>query len=391
MGAAVSSVGPTTWVRAGLTFGALRSLDAPVGTRAAPSAGYPPAGAFRSSRAESVAAEGAGGKRPGPAQRRSSPFGSLAAAVLALVLFATLVGGCGHKQSNANGPPPSKSTSTTSPAAPSSSMSSPTSPLSSTSSTSAAPASSTSDQATTRAPVTSEAVTSSTVTSSSPPPAGLTSTTIVPSTPPTATPPTIAPSVTAGTAVPWSPTSPDSVVGDSGNPADWPAAQAKPPSLAGAYSTNMLKVIVTLITYEDWVYSHPNPALVSNYMIAGGTTYQGERMTITNLSQRRLHANPSPTEIDWISVTVLPKPVHIQDKLAKIDGHQLYGPASVDVVIDQKTGKLLNQHGEVIGHSSVNPGRAAFAETLSQGSDGRWRIISILKLDPRGGLEALRR
>ena len=53
-------------------------------------------------------------------------------------------------------------------------------------------------------------------------------------------------------------------MGDNGDPKDWPAAQPKPPSLAGAYSDNMIKVIVHSCHYQDWVYAHPNPALVKN-------------------------------------------------------------------------------------------------------------------------------
>lgn len=37
----------------------------------------------------------------------------------------------------------------------------------------------------------------------------------------------------------------------------------------------------------------------------------------------------------------------------------------------------------------VTLGKAAFSETLSQGPDGRWRIASIVELDPSGGLGSL--
>jgi hypothetical protein len=207
--------------------------------------------------------------------------------------------------------------------------------------------------------------------------------------PPGATP-TIAPSVTAGTAVPWSPTSPDSLVGDSGNPADWPAAQPKPPSLSGAYGKNLMKVIVTLITYQDWVWSHPNPSMVGNYMLFRGTSYKGELASITELAQKGWHSSPAPSEIDWLGVTVAPKVMPlINHKPAVIDGRQMYEPGSVNVVINQKVDVYLNSKGQVVGHTPGVPGRVAFAETLAQGLDGRWRISGIYKLDPPGGLGSL--
>jgi hypothetical protein len=202
---------------------------------------------------------------------------------------------------------------------------------------------------------------------------------------------TIAPSVTAGTAVPWSPTSPDSLVGDSGNPADWPAAQPKPPSLAGAYSTNMMKVIVTLITYEDWVGSHPDPALVRNYMIAGKKSYQGDMKLMTELVRESLHLDPSPSEIDWLDVTVLPKPMRRADgRPIRINGRQVYMPAWVNVVIDEKTEAYLNAQGKAVSHTPGG-GRTPFTVSLVQGIDGRWRISSIEKLNPSGGLGSLDR
>jgi hypothetical protein len=193
--------------------------------------------------------------------------------------------------------------------------------------------------------------------------------------------------------VPWSPTSPDSLVGDSGNPAAWPAAQPTPPSLAGAYSTNMIKVIVTLVRYEDWVGSHPDPALVPNYMIKGGNAYASEVKLITWLQKRGWHTDPSPTEIDWASVTAEPRAMPlVNGEPAQIRGHRLYMPgAAVNVVLDLRVGELLNRTGQVVGHSSVTPGKAAFSEILAQGMDGRWRISSIYPLKPRGGLAVLAR
>ncbi len=51
-----------------------------------------------------------------------------------------------------------------------------------------------------------------------------------------------------------------------GNPSTWPAARAKAPSLAGAYSSNLKTTFLALTNYSDWVASHPEPKLVSEVL-----------------------------------------------------------------------------------------------------------------------------
>jgi hypothetical protein len=153
----------------------------------------------------------------------------------------------------------------------------------------------------------------------------------------------------------------------------------------------MMKVIVTLIAYQDWVWSHPNRALVGNYYISGGNVYAGERRIVSQLVQKGWHTDPSPTEIDWIGVTEPPKAAEpIAGKPAHIGGRQAYMPADVNVVIDQRRGKILNVNRKLVEYSPGG-GKNAFAVTLTQGSDGRWRIIDIHKLNPPGGLAGLAR
>ena len=122
-----------------------------------------------------------------------------------------------------------------------------------------------------------------------------------------ATPSTISPSVTAGTAVPWSPTSPKTLVGGNGDPKDWPAAGAKPPSLAGAYGDNMIRVIVTLSAYQDWLYAHPNPALVKNYVLFGSSAYPAVIERRQPARPKRLASGAGPREIEWAAVSLAPK------------------------------------------------------------------------------------
>ena len=97
------------------------------------------------------------------------------------------------------------------------------------------------------------------------------------------TTPTTAPSTahstvtlpTTSTAGPTTAAPSTTVQGPSGSPANYPAAKRTPPSLAGAYPTgtavDLITVFKAITTYEDWVWSHPNPALVANYELTNGT------------------------------------------------------------------------------------------------------------------------
>ena len=213
--------------------------------------------------------------------------------------------------------------------------------------------------------------------------------TAVPTSPPPASPSTISPSVTAGTAVPWSPTSPNTLVGDNGDPKDWPAAEPKPPSLAGAYGDNMLGVIVTLSAYQDWLYAHPNPALVKNYVLFGSSAYPQLLKGVNQLVQRGWHLGPAPREIDWAAVSLAPKPfVNRQGRQAAAHGHKFYTPAAVAVIFNIKSGHVFDKQGNIVGPLKGS-GKTVLSIGLSQGTDGRWRIAYIVQLHPAGGFGSL--
>jgi hypothetical protein len=143
----------------------------------------------------------------------------------------------------------------------------------------------------------------------------------------------------------------------------------------------MMTVIITLIRYEDWVWSHPDPALVRNYMIPGGNAYKPELAGVTELVRKGWHTDPSPTEIDWIGVTLRAKPLHLIDgRRVRVDGRAAYMPAALNILINQKISPYLNDKGG---------GRTAFSITLSQGSDGRWRISDIDRLNLSAGMKGL--
>jgi hypothetical protein len=148
----------------------------------------------------------------------------------------------------------------------------------------------------------------------------------------------------------------------------------------------MMTVFLTLVRYQDWVWSHPDPSLVGNYMMPGTAAYRNEKSQVSYLERHSLHSNFSPTEIDWLAITELPRSVHG----ALLRGHVAYTPCVMNVVINQRVGAILNAKGKPVVYSPGG-GRAAFSEILDQGPDGRWRLASVHKLRPTGGLGSLDR
>jgi hypothetical protein len=208
--------------------------------------------------------------------------------------------------------------------------------------------------------------------------------------------PTTDPS-SVGTATTASPsgTTTTTVLGPSGSPATYPAAQPTPPSLAGAYPTgttvNLVTVLKTLATYRDWVWSHPNPALVANYSLANGTGYASEVRTVTELERDGLHADPTPTEILWVKVEVPATPQHIGDKYLKRGNYQDFLGGDVTVVYNIKPVPLLTASGQPSG-KQFNPtsvGQVAYSISLVQGPDGRFRFEDTTQLHPPGGIPSI--
>ncbi len=225
------------------------------------------------------------------------------------------------------------------------------------SSTSAVPPTTTQSHASTSPPTRS-----SSPTSSAPAPTGQT---------------TLSPSVTAGTAVPWSPTSSNTLVGG-GTPAQWPAARATAPSLAGAYGTNMIRVFVTLMAYQDWVWSHPNTTFVANYMVPGTRPYLQEVAGLTALEKKGWHSPPRPTEIDWVKVSQPPTVARIPGIATKTSAKQ-QEVATITCVLNRTGDVYLNAAGKVVG-SWTGAGRLPYSVWFTRSVDGVWRIASIVRL-----------
>ena len=67
------------------------------------------------------------------------------------------------------------------------------------------------------------------------------------------------------------------------------------------------------------------------------------------------------------------------------NGHELYLYASVTIIYARQNGGIFNSAGKVVGYVSTR-GKWAFSVTLSQGTDARWRIGSMVRLHPVHGL-----
>lgn len=201
-------------------------------------------------------------------------------------------------------------------------------------------------------------------------------------------------SATPTTTVPDSSTT---VQGPSGPAADYPAAQPNPPSLAGAYpigtAVNLVTVIKTLTTYEDWVWSHPNPTLVTNYEMPSGNVYAGEVKDLTAFQQQGLHGSPTPAEIDFVKVTqpARPQPAQADGQPSTVNGHPYFVGGIVTVVYNLKAIPMLDANGAASGQAfnPSHPGPTAYVVSLVQGPDGQFRINDSNQINPPGGISAL--
>jgi len=170
----------------------------------------------------------------------------------------------------------------------------------------------------------------------------------------------------------------------SSSPAAIPAAQATPPSLAGAYSTDPATVMRAITTYADWVFSHPNPALLNNYMLPTCDQYNGVKAELTTLYDRGWHARPSVTTIQWVMVNVPFTPAP-----GFLDGYPAYVGGGVKAVVTHtvQSSDILNAAGQVVD-SAHNAPLIMLGVNFAQGPDGRFRIISEGAFNPPGGVAA---
>jgi hypothetical protein len=179
------------------------------------------------------------------------------------------------------------------------------------------------------------------------------------------------------------------VAGPHGRPSSYPAAQARPPSLASATPTartvNLVRVLVTLETYRDWVWSHPDPADVADYDDPAGPGYKADVATLTRLRARHLHASPKPTTIVWARVKSPPNLIEVRD------GRETFQGGVVDAVLDLAPVPLLTDAGARSGQSyhPARTGLVAFSISFAQSQAGQWRILRASPFDPPGGVKRL--
>jgi hypothetical protein len=185
-------------------------------------------------------------------------------------------------------------------------------------------------------------------------------------------------------------------MGPSGSPADYPAAQPTAPSLAGAYPTgttvNLVTVVKTLTTYEDWVWSHPDPSLVTNYEVVTGNTYTSEVRVLTQFGEKGLHAQPLPTEIDFVRVASPAVPQSLANGKPVMAGkYRVFRGAIVTVVFNEKPTVMLTSNGASAGQDFTpsHLGPTAYSISLVQGADGRYRFDDTTQLNPPGGIASV--
>jgi hypothetical protein len=200
------------------------------------------------------------------------------------------------------------------------------------------------------------------------------------------------PTPASSTTTPTTPATSTTLVGPSGDPAAWPAAQPTPPSLDSLYDSppDLIAFARTLQNYIDWVYSHPDPSLVANYMLPISSYYQGQINDLTYLKTMGWHAPPNPTEIDFVKITEPPQlnPL-FNGKQRTIQGQPWYRGGSVVIIFNFQSYSLLDQHGNAVKSEQAG-GQIAYLWNLAQGTnDGRWRIADEERLNPPGGIASL--
>lgn len=169
-------------------------------------------------------------------------------------------------------------------------------------------------------------------------------------------------------------------------PGEIPAAQVNPPSLAGAYTPDPIAVMGAISAYSDWLFAHPNPALLANYMLPTCRYYKGVEAELTTLAGNNgWHARPSVAAIQWIMVNgpFMPGP-------GFLEGHPAYIGGGVKVVITKtpQSADILNSAGQVVTTFNDQKLLQMAVVTFAQGPDGRFRVIDEAAFNPPGGVAA---
>jgi len=169
------------------------------------------------------------------------------------------------------------------------------------------------------------------------------------------------------------------------SPQGIPADQANPPSLAGAYSTDPITVMRAISAYSDWLFAHPNPALLANYMLSRCPYYKSVEAELTTLADKGWHARPSVADIQWIKVNVPFTPAP-----GFLDGYPAFVGGGIKAVITNtpQSADVLNAAGQIVTKFTNQPLLEMAGVNFAQGPDGRFRIIDEGLFNPPGGVAA---
>ena len=152
-----------------------------------------------------------------------------------------------------------------------------------------------------------------------------------------------------------------------GSPSTWPAAKPKPPSLAGAYSPNMKTAFLALVRYSDWVGTHPNPKLVTNYATPASNVYAAQVYLMTQMAKRHLHLPPTPSQIDFIAVIKRPTLRYSKSGVPlTLAGKRAYTPGTIYAVIQQVTEPYLNESDHIVGYTTRGTGPVPWKISIVQ-------------------------
>ena len=161
------------------------------------------------------------------------------------------------------------------------------------------------------------------------------------------------------------------------------------PSLAGAYSDNLVVAFRALYAFHNWVFNHPATDLVARYAAVGSPAYAAELTNVQYLATRQAHTPTDPRgydgDIQYIRVALAPKPlIGSSGRQIYRSGHPAFGAGLITIVAKYIADNLYGPSGRYI-QPGQKPGLAAISYSLSQGADGQWRLYGGTVLNPPGG------
>lgn len=161
------------------------------------------------------------------------------------------------------------------------------------------------------------------------------------------------------------------------------------PSLAGAYSDNLIIAFRALYAYNNWADEHPDQALVGKYSAPGSPAYVGELKNMDYLVSHGAHEPNDPRGYDGdIQYTrITSKPTALVDPTGQAvlrNGHPAMTGGVVLAVSHYRSDDLYDRDGRYL-QPGQHAGYAAISYSLVQGSDGQWRFWEAITLNPPGG------